>query len=208
MKNYIVWIVIAMLAFALIVEGVYAKKRRKKRNELESKAATLMMQGKFKELYSFLNSDEALKGLTKFYRAYLKMNGSIMDGNDSLIEQSLNEIKEVKMNKQQKVEVYLNAFNYYVDKEEKEKVDHYKELLLKNVNDSQTLTYIERLYDTKILKNDKHLNEILDELNSQNKVNKITDYLLLVEIYKNLGDKDNADKYNNLYLNEVKKTIN
>ena len=197
-----------MLAFALIVEGVYAKKRRKKRNELESKAATLMMQGKFKELYSFLNSDEALKGLTKFYRAYLKMNGSIMDGNDSLIEQSLNEIQEVKMNKQQKAEVYLNAFTYYIDKNSKDKVDHYKELLLKNVNNSQTITYVDRLYDTKILRSDKHLNEILEELNSKNKINKITDYLLLVEIYKNLGDKDNADKYNNLYLNEVKKTIN
>lgn len=196
-----------MLVLALVIEGVYAKRKRKIRNELEGKAATLMMQGKFKELYSFLNSDEALKGLTKFYRAYLKMNGSIMDGNDSLIEQSLNEIQEVKMNKQQKAEVYLNAFTYYVDKNSKDKVDYYKELLLKNVNDSQTITYVDRLYDTKILKSDKHLNEILEELKSNKKINKVTDYLLLVEIYRNIGDTENVNKYNNLYLNEVKNTL-
>ena len=196
-----------MLVLALVVEGVYAKRKNNKRSELENKAATLMMQGNFKELYSFLNSTEALKGLSKYNRAYLKTNGSIMDGNDSLIEQSLNEIQEVKMNKQQKTEVYFNAFNYYIDKDLKEKVDYYKELLLKNVNDSQTLNYIDRLYDTKILKSDKYLNEILEELSSKNKVNKITDYLLLVEIYKNLGDTQNANKYNDLYLSEVKQTM-
>lgn len=102
MKNYIIWIVIAMLVLAFVIEGAYAKRKNKKRSELENKAATLMMQGNFKELYSFLNSTEALKGLSKYNRAYLKTNGSIMDGNDSLIEQSLNEIQEVKMNKQQK----------------------------------------------------------------------------------------------------------
>ena len=196
-----------MLVLALVVEGVYAKRKNNKRSELENKAATLMMQGNFKELYSFLNSTEALKGLSKYNRAYLKMNGSIMDGNDSLIEQSLNEIQEVKMNKQQKTEVYFNAFNYYIDKDLKEKVDYYKELLLKNVKDSQTLNYIDRLYDTKILKSDKYLNEILEELSSKNKVNKITDYLLLVEIYKNLGDTQNANKYNDLYLSEVKQIM-
>lgn len=103
--------------------------------------------------------------------------------------------------------MYFNAFNYYIDKDLKEKVDYYKELLLKNVNDSQTLNYIDRLYDTKILKSDKYLNEILEELSSKNKVNKITDYLLLVEIYKNLGDTQNANKYNDLYLSEVKQTM-
>lgn len=31
--------------------------------------------------------------------------------------------------------------------------------------------------------------------------------LLLVEIYKNLGDTQNVNKYNDLYLNEVKQTM-
>lgn len=196
-----------MLIASLIVEVIYARNKQKKRSELQNQATILMMQGKFKELYSFLNDAKVAKDLPKFYRAYLKMNGSIMEGNDSLIEQSLKEIQEVKMNKSQKSEVYLNAFNYYVDKENKDEVEKYKELLLKNTDDQGTIKYVQRLYDTKILKSDKHLNEILNELDSSKKVNKLTDYLLLIEIYKNLNDKENVEKYNNLYIKEMEKSI-
>lgn len=189
-----------MLIVSLVVEGIWAKNKQKRREALQEEAASLMMQGKFNELYSFLNSAKVAKDLPKFYRAYLKMNGSIMEGNDSLIEESINEIQKVKMNNAQKVEVYLNAFNYYIDKDNKEKVDKYKNLLSQNTKDSNTIIYIERLYDTKILKSDKHLNELLDEVNSNRKVNKVTDYLLLIEIYNNLNDKVNAEKYNKLYI--------
>lgn len=197
-----------MLILSLIVEGFWAKQKQKKRESLQEEATFLMIQGKFNELYSFLNSAKVVKDLPKFYRAYLKMNGSIMEGNDSLIEKSLDEIQKVKMNKAQKVEVYLNAFNYYVDKNNQKEVDKYKTLLLSNTNNPETIKYVERLYDTKILKSDKHLDEILNELDTNKKVNKLTNYLLLVEIYKNRGDNDNVGKYNDLYSSEMKKRFN
>lgn len=196
-----------MLIVFLVIEGIWAKNKQKRKEALQEEAALLMMQGKFNELYSFLNNAKVAKDLPKFYRAYLKMNGSIMEGNDSLIKESLDEIQKVKMNKAQKAEVYLNAFNYYIDKNNKEEVDKYKLLLLKNTNDSKTINYIERLYDTKILKNDKYLNEILEELDSNKVVNKLTDYLLLIEIYRNRNDEINANKYNKLYTEEMKKHI-
>lgn len=207
MKNYIVEIIVGMLIISFVIEGIYLRRKLKKRNELQNEATLLMMQGKFKELYSFLSSAKVVKDLPKFYRAYLKMNGAIMDGKDSLIEESFEEIQKVRMNKDQKSEVYLNAFNYYVDKNKKDEVDKYKELLLQNTKEPQTIKYVERLYDTKILKNDKHLDELLNELNSNTKVNKVVDYLLLIEIYKNKGDKANSDKYSKLYLDEMNKSI-
>lgn len=196
-----------MLIVSLAIETFYAKHKQKKRSELEKEATLLMMQGKFNEFYSFLNNAKFVKAVPKFYRAYFKMNGAIMEGNDSLIEESIKEIQEIKMNKSQKSEIYLNAFNYYIDKDNKEEVEKYKTLLLENTNDLQTLKYVQRLYDTKILKSDKHLKEILEELDSSNKVNKLTDYLLLIEIYKNLNDKDNMEKYNNLYIKEMEKSL-
>lgn len=196
-----------MLIVSLAIETFYAKHKQKKRSELEKEATLLMMQGKFNEFYSFLNNAKFVKAVPKFYRAYFKMNGAIMEGKDSLIEESIKEIQEIKMNKSQKSEIYLNAFNYYIDKDNKEEAQKYKTLLLENTNDLQTLKYVQRLYDTKILKSDKHLKEILEELDSSNKVNKLTDYLLLIEIYKNLNDKDNMEKYNNLYIKEMEKSL-
>ena len=196
-----------MLIVSLAIETFYVKHKQKKRSELEKEATLLMMQGKFNEFYSFLNNAKFVKAVPKFYRAYFKMNGAIMEGKDSLIEESIKEIQEIKMNKSQKSEIYLNAFNYYIDKDNKEEAQKYKTLLLENTNDLQTLKYVQRLYDTKILKSDKHLKEILEELDSSNKVNKLTDYLLLIEIYKNLNDKDNMKKYNNLYIKEMEKSL-
>lgn len=196
-----------MLIVSLAIETFYAKHKQKKRSELEKEATLLMMQGKFNEFYSFLNNAKFVKAVPKFYRVYFKMNGAIMEGKDSLIEESIKEIQEIKMNKSQKSEIYLNAFNYYIDKDNKEEVEKYKTLLFENTNDLQTLKYVQRLYDTKILKSDKHLKEILEELDSSNKVNKLTDYLLLIEIYKNLNDKDNMEKYNNLYIKEMEKSL-
>lgn len=196
-----------MLIASLVVEGFWARNKQKRREALQEEAASLMMQGKFNELYSFLNSAKVVKDLPKFYRAYLKMNGSIMEGNDSLIEESIKEIQKVKMNKSQKAEVYLNAFNYYVDKDIKEEVDKYKTLLLSNTNSPETIKYVDRLYETKILKSDKYLDELLKEVDTNNKINKLTDYLLLIEIYKNRGDNENVMKYNDLYLKEIKKNL-
>lgn len=196
-----------MLIVSLAIETFYARYKQRKRSELEKEATLLLMQGKFNEYYSFLNNAKFVKAVPKFYRAYFKMNGAMMEGNDSLIEESIKEIQEIKMNKSQKSEIYLNAFNYYIDKDNKEEAQKYKTLLLENTNDLQTLKYVQRLYDTKILKSDKHLKEILEELGSTNKVNKLTDYLLLIEIYKNLNDKENMEKYNNLYIKEMEKSI-
>lgn len=158
------------------------------------------MTGKFKEFDEYVETREVKRALPPFNIEYIKMNAAIMANNGKKFEKSLENLTSKKLNDKQKREVYLNGFNYYIDKNDKKNSQKYKNLLL-NISgiDSDLVKYVNRLYDIKVEKKSDCLKELLSELESNEVKNKASHYLLVAEIYKNLNDDSNYKKYIELY---------
>lgn len=193
-------IIVILLLIFLVAEGVYQLYRKNVKNLVEQKLMSLVMTGKFKEFDEYVETREVKRALPPFNIEYIKMNAAIMANNGKKFEKSLENLTSKKLNDKQKREVYLNGFNYYIDKNDKKNSQKYKNLLL-NISgiDSDLVKYVNRLYDIKVEKKSDCLNELLSELESNEVKNKASHYLLVAEIYKNLNDDSNYKKYIELY---------
>jgi len=200
-----IYVVVILLLIALVAEGIYQYYRRNKRNAIEKKLMTYLYNRKFNDFYSYLKSKEVVGNLHPFNIEYLKMNAAIIENDGSKIEQSLKTLKDMKLKDGQKREIYFNGFNYYIDIDNKTQSKVYKDLCLEVEKDPIRIEYINRLYDIKIEKSTKYLDELLKEVSSEN-INP-TLYLLIAETYKNLNDSVNENKYRNLYIKKVTGTL-
>ncbi|MGN1406251.1 MAG: hypothetical protein ACI4WM_08250 [Erysipelotrichaceae bacterium] len=192
------YIVIILVVIAMIVEGVYQLNRRYKRGLIQNKLMQLLMNGSFKEFEEYADSFEVKTNVKPFNLEYIKMNAAIMQGDSNKLEKSFNKLLNMKMNDEQREEVYLNCFNHYIDKNDSKKARQFKELLIKNSRNSSLKTYVQRVYDVKIEHSFKYLDEMLNELSNKD-INKATHYLLIAEMYKNKNDNEKAAEYYNLY---------
>lgn len=193
-------IIVILLLIFLAAEGVYQLYRRNIKNLVEQKLMSLVMTGKFKEFDEYVETTEVKRALPSFNVEYIKMNAAIMANNGKKFEKSLEALTSRKLNDKQKREVYLNGFNYYIDKNDKKNSQKYKNLLLSVSGiDSNLVKYVNRLYDIKVEKKSDSLQELLSELESNEVKNKASHYLLIAEIYKNLNDDSNYKKYIEMY---------
>lgn len=192
------YIVIILVVIAMIVEGIYQLNRRYKRGLIQNKLMQLLMNGSFKEFEEYADSFEVKTNVKPFNLEYIKMNAAIMQSDSNKLEKSFNKLLNMKMNDEQREEVYLNCFNHYIDKNDSKKARQFKELLIKNSRNSSLKTYVQRVYDVKIEHSFKYLDEMLNELSNKD-INKATHYLLIAEMYKNKNDNEKAAEYYNLY---------
>lgn len=196
-----------LLAVALLVEGIYQKYRKYARSVVEKNLMGLIINGKFDEFDSYVESKEVKSSIPTFNIEYIKMNAAIMQNNSKKIEESLETLRGMKMKEAQKCEVYLNGFNYYIDKNDAKKASEYKKLFLNVTKDQNKIKYVNYLYDAKINKSNKYLDEMLKDVESGNKVEP-TSYLIIAEMYKNIKDIKNENKYRKMYEDELNKIMN
>lgn len=192
------YIVIILVILAIIAEGIFQLNRRYKRGLIQNKLMQLLMNGYFKEFEDYADSFEVKTNIKPFNLEYIKMNEAIMRNDSAKLEKSFNKLLNMKMNDEQREEVYLNCFNHYIDKNDSKKARQFKDLLIRNSKKDSLKTCVQRVYDVKIEHESKYLDEMLKELEN-NTVNKATHYLLIAEMYKNKNDNENSAKYYNLY---------
>lgn len=91
----------------------------------------------------------------------------------------------------------MKAFNYYVGLEDKKMSKKYLDLI-NGLSNERMKFEANRVYNIFILKTDKDLKDLLEELESMEDNEKgINEYLISV-IYKNLKDTKNQKKYEEL----------
>lgn len=193
-------IIIILCIVCLLAEGIYQLYKRNIKNLVEQKLISLVMTGKFKEFDTYVESKEVKQALPSFNIEYIKMNAAIMENNSSKIEKALSNLIDKKMNDKQKKEVYLNGFNYYIDKNDRANATKYKNMLagISSI-DAATKNYVNRLYEIKIEKKADCLNSLLNEVNNGTVNNSASHYLLIAEAYKNIGDNKNYKLYISKY---------
>lgn len=195
-------IVLVVFAVVLFFEMAFILLQKSKRDKIQQKLMELFLSGKFKEFDEYVNSQEVIRNVPPYNREYIKMNAAIAQNSDKKIEKALETILKVKMNDIQKEEVYLNGFHYYIDKEDKNKANAYRKLLLDITKSEEQKVYVERLFDIKINKSSVYLDEMLKEVECLPKSKKATAYLMISEMYKNANMEALSKSYKEKYINE------
>ncbi|NBK96938.1 MAG: hypothetical protein EOM50_02760 [Erysipelotrichia bacterium] len=197
-KNVLVIIILIVLAIVLTIAMQYVKvkKQNKMINDLQS--------GKFDSFDKLVNSVLVKMLFPRYNLEYLKLNSYILQGKEEEIELQFDFLLNARKNKAQKEDITMKAFNYYVGVENKEKCTELIEQI-KTFTNERMVQEATIMYDVFVLKQGNHIDEILEMMEGMSDAQKgVNEYLLSVQ-YANIGDSENAKKYEKLskkHLNE------
>lgn len=203
MDTRILMVIIAIILSIILVIGNQFIKVRK-----QNQMITCLQNGDYDGFFKTVDSFIVKFLIPRYNLEYLKLNAYILQGKEELIELQFDSLLAARKNKAQKEDITMKAFNYYVGVENKEKCTELMEEI-KTFTNERMVQEATIMYDVFILKQGNHIKEIEEMMEGLGDAEKgINEYLLSVQ-YANIGDKENAKKYEKLskkHLNEpVKK---
>lgn len=187
---------VIVVACGVLTTFILKKKRM-------AKMIALMQNGNKKEFMELVNSKTTAMLFPKFNVEYMKLSYYILEGNQRKVNETFDFLLSMKLPKKQEEEITMRAFNYYVGLTDK---DRTKKLIEKINAFSNTKMKDEAnmVYDIFILKRGNHIQDVLDQMEyTPEDAQGVNEYLLYVQ-YKNIGDKENAKKYEKLYKEHTK----
>ena len=111
---------------------------------------------------------------------------------------------DVRLNNTQKQAVYNRAFYYYLSLgDEKKAREYYTQLSEINPKDQETLDIV---YDIYIAKGYKYLDKLLGMAEKMDDKQKLANYPLIAEMYRNKGDDEKAVEYDK-YISEFNEKL-
>ncbi|MDD3049433.1 MAG: hypothetical protein PHQ89_05665 [Bacilli bacterium] len=201
MDNRVLLIAVAVVISILLVIGAQVMKVRK-----QNKMITDIQGGKFDDFFVTVDSFLTKLLIPRYNLEYLKLNAYILQGKEKEIEGQFDGLLNARKNKAQKEDITMKAFNYYVGVENKEKCTELIEEI-KTFTNERMVQEATIMYDIFVLKLGNHIDEILEMMEGKSNAEKgINEYLLSVQ-YENIGDKENAKKYEKLSKKHLEQPI-
>ena len=154
-----------------------------------------LQRGEYDAYYDLLEAPLTKFHYPKFNRQFMKLNGLIAQGRHHTVEEQLQELLDGKATADQRRELVLKAFDYYVGRKKKRQA---QELLqeIRSWNEPATSKACERLYDIILLGSSEHIAEMEAELAEKESPSE-RQYMeiLLAMQYKSKGDKEKEQEY-------------
>lgn len=159
------------------------------------KLLKLLEEGKFDEYYNILEAPLTKFHYPAFNRTFMRLNGLIIQKRYRQVDETFQELLAGKATAQQRHDLVLKAFDYYIGRKNKRMVNQ----LMSEIagwDDEKTLRACERLRDILLLDKSNHIEEMEEELERLGPGSARQQQLILIAAqYKNKGDDENADKY-------------
>ena len=113
------------------------------------------------------------------------------------IDATFDKLIPMAKDKNAKIDILDKAFEYYVYDENQEKCDQIiKEI--EKLDDEKMLKYANMMYDIMILKKSNHIKELEKDFDKQPVMQRATNAYLLSVQYKNKGNEEKAQYYENV----------
>ena len=162
-----------------------------------------LVNGKYEEFDKLFSSPDAQKYAKPFNLDYLSLNRKLLSGNKKEIDEAFARFDQVHMNTSQKVAVWQRAYYYYLSAENTENAKKYYEKLSSiikyNGKEKADITY-----DIYINKGAKYLDKVLKLEHNSSGGAKYEYDALLADIYRNMEDVQNSEKYRKLVEEAMK----
>ena len=154
MRTIAIIIVVALVMFTII----NTLKTRTYKN-----LVSYLQQGKIKEFNQKIDSRSVKLLFPKSSLLDLKFNAAIVEQDKKAAIKYLEELCEMPLTTSQKENYYMKAFNFFIGLKDKKNSKKYLDLINELPNDRMKAE-ANRVYNIYILKNDKYLKELLEEL--------------------------------------------
>ena len=155
----------------------------------------LLQQQEFDKLDKELNNTITKAFLPRFNVEYVRLNSYLMQNKADLAENQLNVIMKLRKSKMQEANILMLAFNYYVEKEDKEKCHYYLNEIAK-LNNDQMYQDAKIMCDIFIDKKANHIDELLHKIDTiDDHQAKAVYYYMVAKQYENMNDRVNMQKY-------------
>ncbi len=167
------------------------------KNKTYTKLVTLLQSGEIESFYKEIDSPKVKLLFPKIAILDLRLNAAILNQNKKECERLIEQICSQPLLPLQKEIYYMKAFNYYVSVEDQKMTKKYLDLV-NTLNNGKAKQEANRIYNIYILKNDKDLKELLEELETMKDEQKGAHEYLISLIYHNRNDSENEKKYREL----------
>ena len=164
MRTIAIIIVVALVMFTII----NTLKTRTYKN-----LVSYLQQGKIKEFNQKIDSRSVKLLFPKSSLLDLKFNAAIVEQDKKAAIKYLEELCEMPLTTSQKENYYMKAFNFFIGLKDKKNSKKYLDLINELPNDRMKAE-ANRVYNIYILKNDKYLKELLEELEKWKIVKKVS----------------------------------
>ncbi len=155
----------------------------------------LLQQQEFDKLDKELNNTITKAFLPRFNVEYVRLNSYLMQNKADLAENQLNVIMKLRKSKMQEANILMLAFNYYVEKEDKEKCHYYLNEIAK-LNNDQMYQDAKIMCDIFIDKKANHIDELLHKIDTiDDHQAKAVYYYMVAKQYENMNDRVYMQKY-------------
>lgn len=188
MKIIAIILVVALVMFT-VINTLKTKNYQKLVSYLETGDYDLFHQKINQPLIQFLFPKSSLLDL--------KFNAALIQQNKKEATQYLEALCAMPLTASQKENYYMKAFNFFIGIKDKKNSKKYLDLINEGSNDRMKVE-ANRVYNIYILKNDKDLEDLLDEIENMEDQQKGVNEFLISLIYKNKKDTVNAKKYEDL----------
>ena len=155
----------------------------------------LLQEQQFDKLEKELNNTITKAFLPRFNVEYVRLNSYLLQNKADLVEKQLDVLMKIRKSKMQEANVLMMAFNYYVEKEDKEKCHYYLNEIAK-LNNDQMYRDAKIMSDIFIDKKANHIDELLNKIDTiDDHQAKAVYYYMIAKQYENMNDRVNSLKY-------------
>ncbi len=192
MRKYLL-ITLAVIVLTFGLEMLASVLRRKYFNQLVQAIA-----GKKYEEFEKLSVKKTVRFLvSKYEMEYLRLNIALDKGSRKEIRDQFATVLKSCTSNSQKIDIMMSAFDYYVSREDKEMAREYAREITAFGNQDLS-NYVKRLYDIRINKSARFLDEMLEEIQGDDVRNIWQKEMLISQAYELKGEKELKEKYEKL----------
>ncbi len=191
----IIVIVLVLLSFGFSIFTSF------KRNQYFNQLTEYLMKGKFDEFDKMLENPWVKRTIPPFNIEYMQLNRSLMEGRKGKAIEIYDQFKTRRLNDEQRKQVAVGGFDFFVAEGDKERAAYYKDEINKlpaSKENNSIKEEVNVLYDVVMDKNTDRLQELLDKNESMDEHLRGVNEYLISTIYSNLGNKEKAKEYENL----------
>ncbi|MCR5067618.1 MAG: hypothetical protein K6A14_06115 [Erysipelotrichaceae bacterium] len=194
-KNQIFMIAVIALTVIMIAWRIYSRSRQ---NRLTNQLTGYLMAGDF-ERFDALADDPATKRIIyPFNLAYARLNSYLMRNDGQKATELFDELRSYRLNDAQKLGVAQLGFNYFVSLPDEERATYYHDVINSVAGNGAMKESINTVYEIVIEKKTDRLQHLLEINDSLEEDMRSSNEYLISEIYGNMGDEKNRQKYEKL----------
>lgn len=167
------------------------------RNSKQNQFMYLLQNNEFDELYKGVDSLYVKAIFPLYNREYIRLNALIMQDRKADVDAQFDKMIPMAASKKAKIDILNKAFEYYVYNEDKKHCEPiYNQI--KELGDEALTKTTTVLYDIMILKKSNHIEELEKDIDKLPAMNKVTNAYLLSVQYRNKGNNEKAEYYEDL----------